>query len=76
LVCGEDHRHRPQSGEPLRHKAYFLGLNDSYDALRTKLKAEIDADAWARPSETSLPLDKPKGGRIEVKIIGTSGMRR
>ncbi len=30
----------------VRH-AYFLGANDPYKALKTTLKAEIDADAWA-----------------------------
>ena len=30
----------------VRH-AYFLGQNDPYGALKTTLKAEIDADVWA-----------------------------
>ena len=30
----------------VRH-AYFLGANDPYSALKTTLKAEIDAEAWA-----------------------------
>jgi len=57
----------------VRH-AYFLGANDPYKALKTTLKAEIDADAWASlNSETSRPFDKPKSGRIAVKIINHLG---
>ena len=36
----------------VRH-AYFLGAHDPYKALRTTLKAEIDADAWASSTATS-----------------------
>ena len=44
----------------VRH-AYFLGANDPYSALKTTLKAEIDAEAWATlHSDTSRPFDKPK----------------
>jgi adenine-specific DNA-methyltransferase len=57
----------------VRH-AYFLGANDPYSALRTTLKAEIDADAWATlHSDTSRPFEKPKGGRIAVKVINHLG---
>ncbi len=57
----------------VRH-AYFLGANDPYNALRTTLKAEIDADAWASlHSDTSRPFDKPKSGRIAVKVINHLG---
>ena len=53
----------------VRH-AYFLGANDPYSALKTTLKAEINADAWATlNSDTSRPFDKPKSGRIAVKVI-------
>ncbi len=46
----------------VRH-AYFLGANDPYSALKTTLKAEIDAEAWATlNSDTSRPFDKPKIG--------------
>ena len=46
----------------LRH-AYFLGANDPYKALRTTLKAEIDADAWASlHSDISRPFDAPRVG--------------
>jgi len=57
----------------VRH-AYFLGANDPYNALKTTLKAEIDAEAWATLySDTSRPFDKPKSGRIAVKVINHLG---
>ena len=57
----------------VRH-AYFLGANDPYSALKTTLKAEIDADAWATlNSDTSRPFEKPKNGRIAVKVINHLG---
>ena len=57
----------------VRH-AYFLGANDPYKALKTTLKAEIDTDAWATlNSDTSRPFDKPKSGRIAVKVINHLG---
>jgi len=55
-------------------QAYFLGANDPYSALKTTLKAEIDADAWATlHSDTSRPFEKPKSGRIAVKVINHLG---
>ena len=57
----------------VRH-AYFLGANDPYKALKTTLKAEIDADAWATlHSDTSRPFDRPESGRIAVKVINHLG---
>ncbi len=57
----------------VRH-AYFLGANDPYSALKTTLKAEIDPEAWATlNSDTSRPFDKPKNGRIAVKVINHFG---
>ena len=57
----------------VRH-AYFLGANDPYSALKTTLKAEINAEAWATlHSDTSRPFEKPKGGRIAVKVINHLG---
>ncbi|WP_277374695.1 site-specific DNA-methyltransferase [Pseudomonas sp. AA-38] len=57
----------------VRH-AYFLGANDPYNSLKTTLKAEIDADAWASlNSDTSRPFPKPKSGRIAVKVINHLG---
>ena len=55
-------------------QAYFLGQNDPYKALKTTLKAEINEDAWATlHSDTSRPFDKPKSGRIAVKVINHLG---
>ena len=57
----------------VRH-AYFLGANDPYKALKTTLKAEIDREAWeSLNSDTSRPFDKPKSGRIAVKVINHLG---
>jgi adenine-specific DNA-methyltransferase len=57
----------------VRH-AYFLGANDPYNALKTTLKAEINAEAWATlNSDTSRPFPKPKSGRIAVKVINHLG---
>ena len=59
----------------VRH-AYFLGANDPYSALKTTLKAEIDEEAWATlNSDISRPFDKPKSGRIAVKVINHLAMR-
>ena len=57
----------------VRH-AYFLGASDPYKSLKTTLKAEIDADAWATlKSDTSRPFAKPESGRIAVKVINHLG---
>ena len=57
----------------VRH-AYFLGAGDPYKSLKTTLKAEIDADAWATlRSDVSRPFDKPSTGRIAVKVINHLG---
>ncbi len=57
----------------VRH-AFFVGASDPYNALKTTLKAEIDEEAWATlHSETSRPFEKPKSGRIAVKVINHLG---
>ncbi|MCH8040855.1 MAG: site-specific DNA-methyltransferase [Nitrospinae bacterium] len=57
----------------VRH-AYFLGANEPYSALKTTLKAEINQEAWATlNSDISRPFDKPKSGRIAVKVINHLG---
>ena len=57
----------------VRH-AYFLGANNPYKALKTTLKAEINREAWETlNSGTSRPFDKPKSGRIAVKVINHLG---
>jgi adenine-specific DNA-methyltransferase len=55
-------------------QAYFLGANDPYDALKTTLKAEINAEVWETlHSDQSRPFPKPKSGRIAVKVINHLG---
>jgi adenine-specific DNA-methyltransferase len=55
-------------------QAYFLGANDPYDSLKRTLKAEIDPEVWATlNSDTSRPFEKPKSGRIAVKVINHLG---
>jgi adenine-specific DNA-methyltransferase len=57
----------------VRH-AYFLGANDPYKSLKAALRAEIDEDAWATLyREISRPFDRPKSGRIAVKVINHFG---
>ena len=61
----------------VRH-AYFLGASDPYKALKTTLKAEINAEAWASlNSDTSRPFPRPfprpATGRIAVKVINHLG---
>jgi adenine-specific DNA-methyltransferase len=57
----------------VRH-AYFLGASDPYKSLKTTLKAGIDKDAWETLySDVSRPFDKPKSGRIAVKVINHLG---
>jgi adenine-specific DNA-methyltransferase len=57
----------------VRH-AYFLGANDPYKALRTTLKAEIDAAAWETLyGATSRPFERPRSGRVAVKVINHLG---
>jgi adenine-specific DNA-methyltransferase len=55
-------------------QAYFLGTNDPYKALQTSLKAEIDREAWdSLNSAVSRPFDRPKSGRVAVKVINHLG---
>src|SRR5699024_2577691 len=57
----------------VRH-AYFLGAADPYKSLKTTLKAEINAEAWdTLHSDTSRTFEKPKSGRIAVKVINHLG---
>ncbi len=57
----------------VRH-AYFLGANDPYKALKTTLRAEINEEVWVTLySDTSRLFDKPKSGRIAVKVINHLG---
>ncbi|CCK62688.1 DNA methylase N-4/N-6 [Mycobacterium canettii CIPT 140070017] len=57
----------------VRH-CYFTGGNDPYKRLKTALKADIDADAWASlNSDVSRPFPKPETGKIAVKVINDYG---
>jgi adenine-specific DNA-methyltransferase len=57
----------------VRH-CYFTGGGDPYKKLKTALKAEVDADAWAALYGTvSRPFPAPSTGRIAVKVINDYG---
>lgn len=57
----------------VRH-CYFTGGGDPYKRLKTALKAEIDADAWASLyGSVSRPFPVPSTGRIAVKVINDYG---
>ncbi len=49
-------------------------MGQHFSAVCTTLKAEINEDARASlHSDTSRPFDKPKTGRIAVKVINHLG---
>ena len=55
-------------------QAYFLGASDPYKSLKTTLKGEVNAEAWATlHSDTSRPFPRPESGRIAVKVINHLG---
>lgn len=57
----------------VRH-AYFLGADDPYKSLKLSLKAEINKETWdTLNSDTSRPFNKPKSGRIAIKVINHLG---
>ena len=57
----------------VRH-CYYTGGGDPYKKLKTALKAEVDADAWAGLYGTvSRPFAAPSTGRIAVKVINDYG---
>jgi adenine-specific DNA-methyltransferase len=57
----------------VRH-CYFTGGSDPFKRLKTALKADIDADAWASLYSTvSRPFDRPESGKIAVKVINDYG---
>jgi adenine-specific DNA-methyltransferase len=63
------------SGESfiVRH-AYFTGADEPYEKLKRALRAEIDESAWsALYSTTSYPFEKPKSGKIAIKVINHYG---
>lgn len=57
----------------VRH-AYFTGADEPYEKLKRALRAEIDESAWSTLySTTSYPFEKPKSGKIAVKVINHYG---
>jgi adenine-specific DNA-methyltransferase len=57
----------------VRH-AYFTGADEPYDKLKRALRAEVDEAAWASLYSTiSRPFDRPKTGRIAIKVINHYG---
>ena len=57
----------------VRH-AYFTGADEPYEKLKRALRAEIDEAAWsALNSIKSYPFDKPKTGKIAIKVINHYG---
>ena len=57
----------------VRH-AYFTGADEPYDKLKRALRAEVDEAAWASLySTTSRTFDRPKTGKIAVKVINHYG---
>jgi len=57
----------------VRH-AYFTGADEPYDKLKRALRAEIDESAWSVLYTTeSIPFEKPKSGKIAVKVINHYG---
>lgn len=57
----------------VRH-AYFTGADEPYDKLKRALRAEIDESAWSvLYTNISVPFEKPKSGKIAVKVINHYG---
>jgi adenine-specific DNA-methyltransferase len=57
----------------VRH-AYFTGADEPYEKLKRALRAEIDEAAWSSLYSTvSRPFEKPKSGKIAIKVINHFG---
>ena len=57
----------------VRH-AYFTGADEPYEKLKRALRADIDEAAWSSLYSTvSRPFDKPKSGKIAIKVINHYG---
>ena len=57
----------------VRH-AYFTGADEPYEKLKRALRADIDKAAWSSLYSTvSRPFDKPKTGKIAIKVINHYG---
>jgi len=57
----------------VRH-AYFTGADQPYEKLKRALRAEVDESAWQfLYSTVSRPFDRPKTGKVAVKVINHYG---
>jgi adenine-specific DNA-methyltransferase len=57
----------------VRH-AYFTGADEPYEKLKRALRADIEESAWSTLYSTvSRPFDKPKTGKIAIKVINHYG---
>ena len=57
----------------VRH-ACFTGADEPYEKLKRALRADIDEAAWSSLYSTvSRPFDKPKSGKIAIKVINHYG---
>lgn len=57
----------------MRH-AYFTGADEPYDKLKRALRADVDEAAWSSLYSTkSRAFDRPKTGKIAVKVINHYG---
>jgi len=57
----------------VRH-AYFCGGQEPYDRLKRALRAEVNEAAWSALYATkSLPFERPKTGKVAVKVINHYG---
>ncbi len=57
----------------VRH-ASFTGADEPYEKLKRALRADINEDAWqSLYSTVSRPFDKPRSGKIAVKVINHFG---
>lgn len=55
-------------------QAYFCGGDEPYDRLKKALRAEIDESVWRTLYSTvSRPFERPKKGKIAVKVINHYG---
>ncbi len=55
-------------------QAYFTGADEPYEKLKRALRADIDEAAWsALYATTSYAFERPKTGKIAVKVINHYG---
>ena len=70
LIVDDEKDIRELIGDILKDEGYTTRLAANSDDCM----AEINAEAWATlNSDTSRPFDKPKSGRIAVKVINHLG---